>query len=89
VNERELRLEQTIPLYIKSFHHRKRSRAMEYVVGIALAICLAATFIGFDRDRAFYPTLLLVIERRSLCGRHGHRSISEPDPIEHLQPLPI
>jgi hypothetical protein len=36
---------------------------MEYVVGIvlALAICLAATLIGFDRDRAFYPTLLTVI----------------------------
>jgi hypothetical protein len=36
---------------------------MEYPVGIvlALAICLAATLIGFDRDRAFYPTVLTVI----------------------------
>ena len=40
-----------------------RCHAMEYLVGIvlALAICLAATLIGFDRDRAFYPTLLTVI----------------------------
>jgi len=36
---------------------------MEYLVGIviALAVSLSATFIGFDRDRAFYPTVLLVI----------------------------
>lgn len=36
---------------------------MEYLVGIvlALAISLAATLIGLDRDRAFYPTLLAVI----------------------------
>lgn len=36
---------------------------MEYFVGIviALTVSLSATFIGFDRDRAFYPTILVVI----------------------------
>jgi hypothetical protein len=36
---------------------------MEYVVGVALAmgICVSATIIGFDRSRAFYPTLTIVI----------------------------
>ena len=36
---------------------------MEYVVGIilGLAIGAAATLIGFDRDRSFYPTVLTVI----------------------------
>jgi len=29
--------------------------------GLALAVCLFATFAGFDRDRAFYPTLTIVI----------------------------
>jgi len=36
---------------------------MAYIVGIVLALVVSggATLIGFDRDRAFYPTLLLVI----------------------------
>ena len=36
---------------------------MPYVIGagLALAVCLFATFAGFDRDRAFYPTLTIVI----------------------------
>lgn len=36
---------------------------MEYLAGIvvALLISLSATFIGLDRDRAFYPTVLAVI----------------------------
>lgn len=36
---------------------------MEYLAGviIALAVSLSATLIGFDRDRAFYPTILAVI----------------------------
>jgi hypothetical protein len=39
-----------------------RSR-MGYFVGVslALAVSLLATFVGFDRDRAFYPTVLIVI----------------------------
>jgi hypothetical protein len=36
---------------------------MPYVIGagLALAVCLSATFAGFDRDRAFYPTLTIII----------------------------
>ena len=36
---------------------------MEYIVGIllALAVSLSASFVGLDRDRAFYPTVLIVI----------------------------
>ena len=36
---------------------------MGYAVGIALALVVAggAALVGFDRDRAFYPTVLVVI----------------------------
>ena len=36
---------------------------MPYVVGIVLSIGVAflARLVGFDRDRAFYPTVLIVI----------------------------
>jgi hypothetical protein len=36
---------------------------MSLVIGAALAVTvgLFATWIGFDRDRAFYPTVMLVI----------------------------
>jgi len=36
---------------------------MEYAVGVALALLVAgfAAVVGFDRDRAFYPTVLVVI----------------------------
>jgi hypothetical protein len=36
---------------------------MEYLAGIvlALAVSSAATLVGLDRDRAFYPTILAVI----------------------------
>lgn len=36
---------------------------MGYAVGIALAmvVCTFARTVGFDRDRAFYPTVLVVI----------------------------
>ena len=36
---------------------------MPYAIGagLALGVCLFATFAGFDRDRAFYPTLTIVI----------------------------
>ena len=36
---------------------------MEFIVGIflALAVSLFASLVGFDRDRAFYPTVLIVI----------------------------
>jgi hypothetical protein len=36
---------------------------MPYVVGIvvSLGVALFARRVGFDRDRAFYPTVLIVI----------------------------
>ena len=36
---------------------------MPYAIGagLALVVCLFATSLGFDRDRAFYPTLTIVI----------------------------
>ena len=35
---------------------------MEYVIGVILGLAVAgfATVVGFDRDRAFYPTVLIV-----------------------------
>jgi hypothetical protein len=34
-----------------------------YLIGgvLALIVSLVATFVGFDRDRAFYPTVMVVI----------------------------
>jgi hypothetical protein len=36
---------------------------MEYLIGLMLSLVVAgfATIAGFDRDRAFYPTVLIVI----------------------------
>jgi len=36
---------------------------MEYLVGLflALAVSMSATLVGFDRDRALYPTIMIVI----------------------------
>lgn len=36
---------------------------MEFLVGavLALSVGLSATFLGLDRDRAFYPTVMIVI----------------------------
>lgn len=36
---------------------------MEYIVGVVLALSISslATVVGLDRDRAFYPTLTIVI----------------------------
>src|SRR2546427_13005214 len=36
---------------------------MEYIVGVVLALGISglATVVGLDRDRAFYPTLTIVI----------------------------
>jgi hypothetical protein len=36
---------------------------MEYLIGLVLSLAVAgtSTAIGFDRDRAFYPTVLIVI----------------------------
>ena len=36
---------------------------MEYLIGLILSVAVAgfATLIGFDRERVFYPTVLIVI----------------------------
>jgi hypothetical protein len=36
---------------------------MQYLIGVGLALvtCFFAMLAGFDRDRVFYPTLLIVI----------------------------
>lgn len=36
---------------------------MEYLIGVVLAgaVCAFATVVGFDRDRAFYPTVVVVV----------------------------
>jgi hypothetical protein len=36
---------------------------MEYLIGLVLSVAVAgfATLIGFDRERVFYPTVLIVI----------------------------
>lgn len=36
---------------------------MEYLVGLflAVAVSVSATLVGLDRDRAFYPTVMMVI----------------------------
>lgn len=36
---------------------------MPYVVGVVLSLIVAlfARRVGFDRDRAFYPTVLIVV----------------------------
>ncbi len=36
---------------------------MAYLIGLilALAVCVAARFAGFDRERGFYPVVLIVI----------------------------
>jgi hypothetical protein len=30
-------------------------------IGLALVVCAFAMLVGFDRDRVFYPTLVIVI----------------------------
>jgi hypothetical protein len=55
---------------------------MEIFVGIALplVVCSAAAWIAMDRDRVFYPTVLIVIAAvcvgclltiRTVCGAQG------------------
>lgn len=51
---------------------------MEYIVGVALAlfVCGAAWLLGMDRDRVFYPTVLIVVASyyvlfAAMDGSHG------------------
>jgi hypothetical protein len=36
---------------------------MEYLIGLILSLVVAgfAIIVGFDRDRSFYPTVLIII----------------------------
>jgi len=39
------------------------SLSMPYMIGIVLSVGVAlfASYVGFDRDRAFYPTVVIVV----------------------------
>jgi hypothetical protein len=56
---------------------------MPYLAGIFLALMIStlATLIGLDRDRAFYPTLLVVIASYyvlfAVMGGSGHALVME------------
>ena len=56
---------------------------MAYLAGIILALSVSglATLIGLDRDRAFYPTLLVVIASYyvlfAVMGGSGHALVVE------------
>src|SRR5688500_3543977 len=43
--------------------NRRKGVFMPYVIGIVLSMVVAvfARYVGFDRDRAFYPTVMIVI----------------------------
>src|SRR5688572_24293898 len=43
--------------------NRRKGVSMPYVIGIVLSVGVAlfARYVGFDRDRAFYPTVMIVI----------------------------
>ena len=42
---------------------RMDARSMDYLIGLILApaVCVAARLAGFDRERGFYPVVLIVI----------------------------
>src|SRR2546422_7347756 len=56
---------------------------MGYAIGIVLALCVSvfARVVGLDRDRAFYPTLLVVIASYyvlfAVMGGSGHALVME------------
>jgi len=52
-----------VPLEKSSYPELKELFMLPYVVGVVLSIGVAlfARWVGFDRDRAFYPTVLIVI----------------------------
>jgi len=56
---------------------------MEYVIGVILTLAVAAfaAVIGFDRERAFYPTVLIVIASYyvlfAAMGASGRAAITE------------
>ena len=50
-------------------------------IGLGLAVCVLATMIGLDRDRAFYPTIMIVIASYyalfAIMGRSLHALATE------------
>ena len=56
---------------------------MEYLIGLVLSLAVAgiATIIGLDRERAFYPTVLIVIASYyvlfAVMGRSGRALMAE------------
>ena len=56
---------------------------MPYLVGIALALSISsmATLVGLDRDRAFYPTVVMVVAAYyvlfAVMGGSGHALVVE------------
>ena len=60
-----------------------RNKHMDYLAGVTLAlvVSLAAAFIGLDKDRAFYPTVLAVIasyyELFAVMGGSGEALLAE------------
>lgn len=51
------------PFTSRGFRATSRREKMEYAIGIAAAVAvgLFATIVGFDRERGFYPVVLIVI----------------------------
>ena len=56
---------------------------MQYLIGLILSLAVAglATVVGFDRERAFYPTVMIVIASYyvlfAAMGASGHTLIIE------------
>ena len=51
--------------------------AMEYLVGVTLALGIScfSTLVRFDRDRAFYPTILIVIASWAVYDNSGNSPV--------------
>ena len=63
---------------------------MPYLIGIVLSVGVAlfARCVEFDRDRAFYPTVLMVIASYYVAirgderlGSYGHRGVGRDDHV--------
>ena len=54
---------------------------MEYLVGITLALffCAAAAGLGMDRERAFYPAVLIAVAQRLRAGNRAERIVRAGD----------
>jgi hypothetical protein len=49
--------------FATALKNRRKGVSMPYVIGIVLSagVAVFARYVGFDRDRAFYPTVVIVI----------------------------